>query len=947
MPSRLQNPTKGSDVLALFHPVVREWFESVFTEPTRPQQMGWPAIAGGNSTLVLAPTGTGKTLAAFLWAINRLMFSPVPETAKRCRIVYISPIKALAVDVERNLSAPLLGIAQAAQRGGYEYHEPAIAVRTGDTPAAERARFARHPADILITTPESLYLLLTSNARQVLTSVETVILDEIHALVPSKRGSHLSLSLERLEALCGRKLQRIGLSATQRPLEEVSHFLGGAEMARDLATERKPDETKNGDNAGLEARSSTGFEVSGTEVITDLEASSTEITYRPVTIIDAGELKRLELRIEVPVEDMARLDEIEPIPSGPASQGPVRPSIWSAIHPKLLELVRAHTSTIIFVNNRRLAERIAGAINDLAGGVLVRAHHGSVAVAQRKEIEDRLKMGTLSGLVATSSLELGIDMGAVDLVVQIEAPPSVASGIQRIGRASHHVGAVSKGTIFPKYRSDLVACAAVTRAMYEGKVESVRFPRNALDVLAQQIVAMVAMDNWNVTELFAAVRRAAPYAGLTQPVFEGVLDMLAGRYPSDEFAELRPRLTWDRMTSTLTPREGARGVAVINGGTIPDRGLYPVFVAGTERGARVGELDEEMVFESRTGDTIILGASTWRIEEITHDRVIVSPAPGEPGKMPFWHGDTGGRPPEFGAEIGRMTRELLCMPRTVAFARLIEEHSLDQNAAENLMWYLEEQAAATERVPSDEDVLIERCRDELGDWRICVLTPYGTRVHAPWCMAVTAKLRAERGIEAESMWADDGFVLRLPENEEPLDAAWLLPSPAELRDLVLRQLGSTSLFAAKFREASARALLLPRRRPGLRASLWQQRKRAANLLGVASRHTSFPIVLETYREVMRDVFDIPATAALLWKITSGKMRVTTVDSTKPSPFASALLFSYIANYIYDGDAPLAERRAQALAIDQAQLQELLGESDLRELLDAAALDEVGAQGAPR
>jgi ATP-dependent Lhr-like helicase len=924
MSPRRKPATETSDPPAVFHPAVRDWFEAVFSAPTRPQRMGWPAIARGDSTLVLAPTGTGKTLAAFLWAINRLMFSPVAAAGERCRILYISPIKALAVDVERNLRAPLVGIAQAAERGGYDFHEPAIAVRTGDTPAAERARFARRPADILITTPESLYLLLTSNARKVLSSIETVILDEIHALVPSKRGSHLALSLERLEALCGRRLQRIGLSATQRPLEEVAHFLGGAEVLPESAAPSAGDDDVPGGLA-------------------DLEAWAETVAYRPVTIIDAGESKRLELRVEVPVEDMAKLDEIEPIPSGPASQGPVRPSIWSAIHPKLLELVRAHQSTIIFVNNRRLAERISGAINDLAGEVLVRAHHGSVAVGQRKEIEDRLKLGTLRGLVATSSLELGIDMGAVDLVVQIEAPPSVASGMQRIGRASHHVGAVSQGAIYPKYRSDLVACAAVTRAMYAGEVESVRFPRNPLDVLAQQIVAMVAMDPWEVNRLFATVRRAAPYAGLTRPVFEGVLDMLAGRYPSDEFAELRPRLTWDRVTNMLTPRAGSRNVAVINGGTIPDRGLYPVMVAGSKRGARVGELDEEMVFESRTGDTIILGASTWRIEEITHDRVVVSPAPGEPGKMPFWHGDTGGRPPEFGERVGRMTRELLRMPRPVAFSKLVEEHSLDRNAAENLIRYLEEQAIATGRVPSDEDIVIERCHDELGDWRICVLSPYGTRVHAPWCMAATAKLRAERGLEPESMWSDDGFVIRLPENEEPLDPSWLLPSPAELRELVMKQLGSTSVFAAKFREAAARALLLPRRRPGVRAALWQQRKRAADLLGVAARYESFPILLETYREVMRDVFDIPATVALLRKVAAGKVRVTTVDSAKPSPFASALLFSYIANYIYEGDGPLAERRAQALAIDQAQLQELLGESDLRELLDAAALDEVEAQ----
>jgi ATP-dependent helicase Lhr and Lhr-like helicase len=909
--------------LEAFHPAVQQWFSAVFENATRPQVLGWPPIARGESTLILAPTGTGKTLAAFLWAINRLMFSPPPEAEQRCRILYVSPIKALAVDVERNLRAPLVGIAQAARKLGAEFHEPSIAIRTGDTPAAERARFARHPADILITTPESLYLLLTSNARTALSFVNTVILDEIHAVVPTKRGSHLALSLERLEHLTGRSLQRIGLSATQRPLDEVAHFLGGAE-SRVLTT--APIEPQGAEQA-----------------LTEFEAADVEVQFRPVTIVDAGEKKRLELRIEVPIEDMAKLDEIEPLPSGPASQGPVRPSIWSAIHPKLLELVKAHNSTLLFVNSRRLAERISGAINELAGEVLVRAHHGSVAVAQRKEIEDRLKLGTLRGLVATSSLELGIDMGAVDLVVQIEAPPSVASGMQRIGRASHHVGAVSNGIIFPKYRADLLASAAVTSAMYNGQVEPVHYPRNPLDVLAQQVVAAVAMDEWKVDELLALVRSAAPYAALTRAVFENVLDMLAGRYPSDEFAELRPRITWDRVSNRLTPREGARRIAVVNGGTIPDRGLFGVFLAGQMKGARVGELDEEMVFESRTGDTIILGASTWRIEEISHDRVVVSPAPGEPGKMPFWHGDAAGRPSEFGETIGRLTRELLAMPRPAAFTRLTEEHSLDQFAAENLLSYLEDQKAATQRVPSDEDVVVERVRDELGDWRICVLTPFGSRVHAPWSMAATAKLRDELGIEAESMWSDDGFVLRLPETDEPVDSEYLIPTVAEFRNLVLRQLGSTSLFAARFREAAGRALLLPKRRPGVRAPLWQQRKRAADLLAVASRYATFPILLETYRECVRETFDLPSATSVLRKIHTEQIRVSTVTSEKPSPFASSLLFSYIANYIYEGDAPLAERRAQALSIDQSQLQELLSDTDLRELLDASALDEVEAQ----
>ena len=917
------NPSVALDA-ALFRAPVREWFEAVFAAPTSPQLQGWPAIARGESTLILAPTGTGKTLAAFLWCINRLMFMPVPDKQQRCRVLYISPIKALAVDVERNLRAPLVGIAQAAQRMGIEFHEPQVAIRTGDTPPAERARFLRHPADILITTPESLYLLLTSNARESLRSIETVAIDEIHALVPGKRGSHLALSMERLEHLCGRRLQRIGLSATQRPLEEVARYLGGVDSSRTKVLPPAP-KTKE------------------SEILPEQESDASAVVYRPVTIIDAGEPKRLDLRVEIPVEDMTRLDEVDRLPSGPASQGPTRPSIWSAIHPKLLELVRSHRSTLIFVNSRRLAERISAAVNELAGEILVRAHHGSVAVAQRKEIEDRLKLGTLHGLVATSSLELGIDMGAIDLVVQIESPSSVASGMQRVGRASHHVGAVSSAIIYPKYRADLVACAAVTRAMYDGNVESVHYPRNPLDVLAQQIVAMVSVEPWDVADIFKVVQSAAPYAGLTLGAFESLLDMLSGRYPSDEFAELRPRLTWDRLANKLSTRQGARQVSIINGGTIPDRGLYGVFLAGATKGARVGELDEEMVFESRAGDTIILGASTWRIENISHDRVLVSPAPGEPGKMPFWHGDTAGRPAEFGEKIGRMTRELLGLPRSVAFTKLVEEHSLDVNAAENLLRYLQDQVAATQRVPSDEDVLVEICRDELGDRRICVLTPFGSRVHAPWCMAVTAKLRAERGIEVESMWSDDGFVLRLPDSDAAVEIEDFVLSPAELKELVLRQLGSTSLFAAKFREAASRALLLPKRRPGMRAPLWQQRKRAADLLAVASRFSSFPIILETYRECIRDVFDLPAAAGILSKIQRGEIRLTRVESDKPSPFAGALLFSYIANYIYEGDAPLAERRAQALSIDQSQLEELLGDTDLRELLDAAALDEVEAK----
>jgi ATP-dependent helicase Lhr and Lhr-like helicase len=643
------------------------------------------------------------------------------------------------------------------------------------------------------------------------------------------------------------------------------------------------------------------------------------------------------------VEDMSRLDTVETRPNGTASPLTRRGSIWGAIHPQLLDLVRTHRSTLIFVNNRRLAERIAGAVNELAGETLLRAHHGSIALSQRQEIESDLKRGQVRGLVATSSLELGIDMGAIDLVVQIESPPSVASGMQRVGRASHQVGAVSNAVLYPKYRADLLACAAITRAMYDGNVESVHYPRNPLDVLAQQIVSMVATEPWPLEALYSLVRSAAPFAALSRRVFENVLDMLSGRYPSQEFAELRPRITWDRISNRLTARQGAKRVAILNGGTIPDRGLYGMFLSGATKGARVGELDEEMVFESRVGETIVLGASSWRIEEISHDRVIVSPAPGEPGKMPFWKGDAPGRPAEFGRRIGEMTRELLRMPRTAAFTQLVEQHSLDVNAAENLLRYVEEQAAATKTVPSDQDVVIEVCRDELGDRRICVHSPFGSRVHAPWCMAVASKLRAVAGMEVQSLWSDDGFVLRIPDNDDPIATALLLPAAQEFRELVLRQLSGSSLFAAKFREAAGRALLLPKRRAGQRAPLWQQRKRAADLLAVAARFSTFPILLESYRECLRDFFDMPAAQQILASIEWGEIRVTRVESEKPSPFAASLLFSYVANYIYDGDAPLAERRAQALSIDASQLQDILGDTDLRELLDPAAIEEVEAR----
>jgi ATP-dependent helicase Lhr and Lhr-like helicase len=932
-------------VLDLFHPAVAEWFRDSFERPTPPQAQGWPAIANGDSTLILAPTGSGKTLTAFLWCINRVMFDLVPPKEQRCRVLYISPLKALAVDIERNLRAPIAGIANRATARADPFHQPAVAIRTGDTPAIERARFLREPADILITTPESLYLLLTSNARRTLRSIDTVIVDEIHALVPTKRGAHLALSLERLEALRSEdagneapaEIQRIGLSATQRPLDEVARFLGGAEGSR-LKTQGSRRVAKSSHQR------KTPIADPDDAIHDEFATERASTRFRPVTIVDTSAKKRLELRIEVPVEDMAKIGQPVEIPSGPAAQGPARTSIWSAIHPRLLELVRAHRSTLIFVNSRRIAERLASALNELAGETLVRSHHGSLARPQRIEVEDRLKAGQIRGLVATSSLELGIDMGAIDLVVQIEAPPSVASGMQRIGRAGHTIGAASRGVIVPKFRGDLVSCAAVTRAMHEGRVESSRYPRNPLDVLAQQIVAIVANEEWGVDTLFDTVRGAAPFAELSRSVYDGVLDMLSGRYPSDDFADLRPRLTWDRLKNRLTAREGAKRVAVINGGTIPDRGLYGVFLVG-ERGphARVGELDEEMVFESRVGETFLLGASTWRIEEITHDRVLVSPAPGEPGKMPFWKADAPGRPLELGRHIGELVRTLRHMPASAAVQRLVQHHDLDSQAAENLIRYLADQAAAAGVVPDDRTILIERCRDELGDWRICVLTPFGGKIHAPWAMAAVERARAETGIDVETMWTDDGFVVRFPETEDPPDPNLMIPASDEVEALVVRQLGATALFAAKFREAAARALLLPKRRPGGRSPLWQQRKRAADLLAVAAQYGSFPMILEAYRECLRDVFDMPSLVETLRRIERREIRTATVDSAMPSPFAAALLFGYVANYIYDGDAPLAERRAQALAIDQSQLRELLGEVELRELLDADAIATVERQ----
>ncbi len=906
-----------ADPLAPFRPAVRAWFEATFEAPTQAQTEGWAAISAGHHTLIHAPTGSGKTLAAFLWTLDRLAAEPTPPRTREqpgtVRVLYISPLKALTYDVERNLRAPLAGIGLAAARLGEPAPDISVASRTGDTPAEDRRTLARRPPDILITTPESLYLLLTSQARDILRGIEHVIVDEVHAIAGSKRGAHLALSLERLERLIASgegdskrpPPQRIGLSATQRPLETIARFLGGAGPGRE------------------------------------------------VTVVDAGARKPLELQVVVPIEDMTKPGEILPLdqqPGGPATNPEARSSIWPAIHPAILQLIREHRSTIIFTNSRRLAERLAQRLNDLAGEELVRAHHGSIAREQRVAIEEELKAGRLPAIVATSSLELGIDMGAVDLVIQVESPTSVARGLQRVGRAGHQVGAPSKGVIFPKYRGDLLEAAVVARGMHEGAIETTTLPRNPLDVLAQQIVAMTVMDRWTVDDILATVNRATPYETLSREVLEGVLGMLAGAHPSDEFAELKPRVTWDRVTDVIEGRRDARVVAVTSGGTIPDRGLYGVFMVGEAGtpGRRVGELDEEMVYECRVGEVITLGASSWRIEEIGHDRVTVSPAPGVPGKLPFWHGDAVGRPIELGRALGAFVREAEAdlgrgpRGRRAALDRLKSDHDLDEFAAENLIAYLEDEREIVGALPTDRRIVVERFRDELGDWRLVLLTPFGGRVHGPWSLALESRIGEKLGTEVQTIWSDDGIAIRLPDADmsfetiEPL----LFPAPEDLEELVVGQVARGALFASRFRENAARALLLPRRRPGTRTPLWQQRQRAADLLAVASRYGSFPILVETYREVLSDVFDLPALREVLGGVASREIVVHRVETLRASPFASSLLFDYVAAYMYDGDAPIAERRAGALTLDRDLLRELLGQEELRELLDPGALADL-------
>ncbi|CKH33397.1 ATP-dependent helicase [Mycolicibacterium smegmatis] len=902
--------TNGADPLGRFSALTREWFTTAFAAPTPAQADAWSAISEGNNTLVIAPTGSGKTLAAFLWAIDRLA-DPAREPSQGTQVLYVSPLKALAVDVERNLRTPLTGITRVAERHGLPAPSITVGVRSGDTPPNQRRAMIANPPDVLITTPESLFLMLTSAARETLTSVRTVIVDEVHAVAATKRGAHLALSLERLDQLLDTPAQRIGLSATVRPPEEVARFLSGQ---------------------------------------------------APTTIVCPPAAKTFDLSVQVPVPDMANLDNN---------------SIWPDVEERIVDLVEAHNSSIVFANSRRLAERLTSRLNEIhaersgielpagpnpevGGGapahlmgsgqangappLLARAHHGSVSKEQRAQVEDDLKSGRLRAVVATSSLELGIDMGAVDLVIQVEAPPSVASGLQRVGRAGHQVGEISQGVLFPKHRTDLIGCAVTVQRMQTGDIETLRVPANPLDVLAQHTVAVAALEPVDADAWFDAVRRSAPFATLPRSAFEATLDLLSGKYPSTEFAELRPRLVYDRDTGTLTARPGAQRLAVTSGGAIPDRGMFTVYLASeTEKPSRVGELDEEMVYESRPGDVISLGATSWRITEITHDRVLVIPAPGQPARLPFWRGDSVGRPAELGAAVGAFTGELASLDRK-AFDKRCQKMGFAGYATDNLHQLLREQREATGVVPSDTTFVVERFRDELGDWRVILHSPYGLRVHGPLALAVGRRLRERYGIDEKPTASDDGIIVRLPDSGDTPPGADLFVFDAdEIEPIVTAEVGGSALFASRFRECAARALLLPRRHPGKRSPLWHQRQRAAQLLDIARKYPDFPIVLEAVRECLQDVYDVPALIELMHKIAQRRLRIVEVETATPSPFAASLLFGYVGAFMYEGDSPLAERRAAALALDTVLLSELLGRVELRELLDPAVVASTSAQ----
>ncbi len=882
-----------------FSQATQFWFADTFNEPTPVQQQGWAPIDRGAHTLLVAPTGSGKTLAAFLAGIDQCLQLSVDAPAG-VRVLYVSPLKALVYDVERNLRAPLVGIRNTATVLEQAVRDVRVDIRTGDTPRKERQRQAKEPGDILVTTPESLFLILGSKARDNLRLVHTVIVDEIHALAPTKRGVHLALSLERLTEICAQEPQRIGLSATVRPLDEVSRFLVGQ---------------------------------------------------RVVEVVDTSARPCLDLKVTVPVPDMENVSGAgNARPSGSilgelytrqAGTPPTERGIWPAIYPQLVNQIRQNRATIIFVNSRGLCERLTQRLNELTDEELVRSHHGSVSHEKRAEIEEGLKLGRIRGIVATSSLELGIDMGAVDRVVLVESPGSVARGLQRTGRAGHRVGEVSVGRLFPKFRGDLLESTVIAQRMLGGEIEAIRVPQNALDVLAQQVVAICCDAQRSGANIEQMVARAYPFHQLSPDALNAVLEMLIGRYPSQDFADLRPLLAWDRASDTIRPRRGTAMVSRMNAGTIPDRGNFAVTLGPD--GARLGELDEEMVFETRPGENILLGATTWRVEEITRDKVIVSPAPGEPGKLPFWRGEGPGRPIELGHALGEFVRKIGRLNYEQAVIWLQNQVRMDTNAAANLASYIIEQKEHTGTLPTDRSITVERFRDELGDWRICILSPFGARVHAPWSMALQQELSARSGFEVQVMYTDDGIVLRFADIDELPELDTLLPDPDEVEELVTDQLSHTALFAGLFRENAVRSLLLPRRRPDQRNPLWAQRLKAQNLLAAVRKYPDFPIVLETYRQALSDVFDLTALRQLLGDIRNRRVQVHEVETRSASPFARSLVFAYVAAYIYQQDAPLAERKAQALTLDRNLLGELLGQAELRDLIDPQVVADLESE----
>ncbi len=909
--------------------IVEDWFVHRFGKPSPAQRLAWPHILAGESTLIAAPTGSGKTLAAFLCAIDRLVFE---EPRRGVRILYISPVKALARDVERNLQEPLASICALARERGVPHRVPRVAVRSGDTPQNERQKMRRDPPDILITTPESLFLILTSEAREILRTVDTVIVDEIHAIVGTKRGAHLALSVERVARLTGATVQRLGLSATSRPLDLVARFLAGS-RGRKVQI--------------VDASKKREFDVRVESAVSDMTVLPRETMETPSSAEAGHGVERPWMGSGTSASGKG-LVQHAPVEAPPPAQA--APSIWPSIHARVLELILAHRSTIVFVNSRRVAERVAAALNERAGesGPICRAHHGSLAREERELVEGALKEGSLRAVVATSSLELGIDMGAVDLVIQIETPPSIASATQRVGRAAHHLGGVPKAYVFPTYRGDLLAAAATIDALQQGDIEPVTLPLNPLDVLAQQVLSILATEEMHIDDLFTLVRAAASFSTLPRLLFEGVLDMLAGRYPSHEFRDLRPRIVWNRETGDLRARAGVRNILFANAGTIPDRGLFGVYLRGQEEAStdrkrgpsrRVGELDEEMVFESRVGDIVMLGASSWRIDEIQRDRVVVTPAPGLRGRMPFWKADRPPRPVENAKRIGALSRRILSLGRKRAAHLLSGRYTLDASAAANLTAYIFDQKSAGV-VPTDETLVLERGRDEMGDLRLCLLSSFGGKIHQPLSLAILRKARREGLTEIEAAVSDDGIIIRLPDRDSAPALHDLLPTAREVEALVREELSDSTLFAARFREAAGRSLLLPRRRPGSRSPLWAQRQKAHALLSVASGFPAFPLILEAYRECLTEDFDVPATVALLKQVEKREVRTVTLDADRPSPFASALLFGYVATVMYDDDTPLAERRAHALSIDETQLQALLGETAFQDLLDEAMVVDV-------